>query len=204
MDGYVELPTMDARHWLANAAQECGYGADMAQALAYSAWWLENRQIRGVLRTCVYLLAIHGRSYEDLRARKVDDAIVCLNPVEFGLMVVSSKRNGSEAFEEWKSGLATADPVLAAPIIAQMLDYKYNVHIRYSDQHLVFASDGIARLTDYVVGFGITNNETGVEIAIRLVEAETEEISFTHRYDKRETLSVPEFRYVDGGRFRFG
>jgi len=32
--GYLELPTMDVRHWLADAAQECGYGSDMAHTKA--------------------------------------------------------------------------------------------------------------------------------------------------------------------------
>lgn len=203
MTDYLELPTMEVRHWLAGAARECGYEAEKADAVGYSAWWLENRGVRGVLRACMYLLEIHGEAPEHLRPHVAGQSFVCICPFEFAVLVVRSMKQGDNDFQEWTGGMATADPVLAAPLLTQMLDYKYNVHLMYQDQHLVFSQGGMANLSESLAGFAMTNTTSGVETSIRLVKVDEEEVQFTRHYERRDTLDVAKYRYIDGGGFRF-
>lgn len=203
MDDYLEVPSMDARNWLADAARECGYPSENADAIGYIAWWLENRGAGGVLRTTVYLLGIHGRPYDELKPEIRDDTVVGICPVEFVTPILVSLMKGENDLSEWTGGMATADPVLIGPLLAQMLEYKYNIHIKYHDQHVIFCQDGIAILSDSLATFAMTNTKSGVDLAIRLVKSGDEDVPLTFRYQKKETLRIPGIRYLEGGGFRF-
>lgn len=203
MDEYLEMPTMEARNWLADAARECGYPSDYADMIGYGAWWLENRGVKGVLRTCVYLLGIHGKRFDELKPITREGAAICLCPVEFSMPILMAVVQSKHDFADWTGGMATADPMLVGPFLTQMLEYKYNVHIRYHDQHVMFCQDGIAMLSDLLLGFAMTNTDSGVETALRLIKSDEEDVPLTFHYEKREALSVPKFRYLEFGGFRF-
>ena len=199
----LELPTMEARRWIAGAARECGYPAEFADALGYSAWWLENRGMGGVLRATVYLLAIHGKSYGDLQSQARGETLVCLCPIAYGALIAARAQDNASEFSEWVGGISTADPVLMVPLIAQFLDYRFDVCLRYNDQDLVFFEDGATVLSNSLAAMSLINADVGVDTTIRLVDSSRREVSPTHRYMKKDTLLVPKFRYTEGGGFRF-
>jgi hypothetical protein len=78
MNDYIELPTMEARNWIAGGARACGYSGDEPDFFGYLAWWLENRSVSGVLRTGVYLLMVHDMPFDDLQPRRIGENLACL------------------------------------------------------------------------------------------------------------------------------
>ena len=198
----IELPTLEARRWIADAARECGYPDELADFLGYSAWWLENRGMRGVLRTIVYLLTIHGEPFADLEPRNVDGKMVCRCPLMCGLTLVSHIERDPEKFSDWVGGFATADPVLMMPVLARSLDYRSDLFLQFHDVELMFSEKGTAVLSDSILGLFLMNGD-GVDAAIRLVEASRNTIPVDSPYSRRDTLQVPAFRYLSGGGFRF-
>ncbi|MBR1209737.1 hypothetical protein [Bradyrhizobium sp. JYMT SZCCT0180] len=202
-DDALELPTMEVRGWIAGAARQCGYRAELADGLGYCAWWLENRNMSGVLRAVSYLLAIHGRRYSDLQPQTRDEGVVCLCPITCGTLIATRALENASEFSEWTGGISTVDPVLMTPIIAQFLDYKFDVCLRYNGLDLVFSEHGVTVFSKSLAGMHLINAETGVDTAIRLVEANRSDVPPTHPYKRNDTLRVPKFRYLEGGGFRF-
>ena len=202
-DKFLELPTMEVRNWIAGGARECGYPAEVADVLGYSAWWLENRSMGGVLRAVVYLLEIHGKEYSDLQPRALDEGLACLCPITCGSLIAERALEDVSKLSEWTGGISTADPVLMAPSIALLLDYRFDVCLRYNDQDLVFSKNGITILSESLAAMSLINAETGVDTAIRLVDASQSDVLPTWPYLKKDTLRIPKFRFIDGGGFRF-
>lgn len=203
VDNYLELPTMEVRNWIAGAARECGYPAEVADVLGYSAWWLENRHIGGVLRAVIYLLEIHGKEYSDLQPQALDEGLACLCPITCGASIGERALEDASELSEWTGGISTADPVLMAPGIAVLLDYRFDVCLRFHDQDLVFSKHGITVLSKSLAAMSLINAETGVDTAIRLVDANQSDAPPTWPYARKDTLQIPKFRYIDGGGFRF-
>ena len=199
----LELPTMEVRRWIAGAARECGYPAELADALGYCAWWLENRNMGGVLRAIGYLLAIHGKKYSDLQPQTRGEALVCLCPIALGMSIATRALDDASELSEWTGGISTVDPILMTPIIAQFLDYKFDVCLRYNGLDLVFSQHGVTVLSKSSAAMHLINAETGVDTAIRLVGSNRSEVPPTHPYARNDTLRVPKFRYTEGGGFRF-
>ena len=199
----LELPTMEVRNWIAGAARECGYPAEVADVLGYSAWWLENRSMGGVLRAVVYLLEIHGTKYSELQPQTRDERPLCLCPITCGALLASRVLEDAAEFSEWTGGISTADPVLMAPSIALLLDYRFDVCLRFNDQDLVFSEHGITVLSKSLAAMSLINAETGVDTAIRLVDANQSDAPPTWPYARKDTLRIPKFRYIEGGGFRF-
>lgn len=203
MSEYLELPTMEVRNWLAGAAQDCGYPSDMADALGWTAWWLENRGCKGVLRASAYLLFVHGTPYDRLLRRVEDDHVVALCPVAMAETLAYSLMAGVADYSAWTHGMRTADPLLAAAVLIRLLDYEYNIHLRYWDTDLILAEKGVTILSHSLASFAMIDARSGVEMGLRLVKAEAEVVDFTFAYHKNETLPVPAHRYLPGGGFRF-
>ena len=191
------------REWLARAARDCGYPTDVAEALGYSAWWLENRGMQGVLRATAYLLLIHGRSYSDLQPKLEDEAVVCLCPIACGAFVVARAEKDLSSFSEWTGGIRTADPVLMVPIIAVALDYAVEVHVRFCDQDLVFAQGGATILSESLATLHMIDASRGADTAVRLVPPGESDGGATFPFEKKDTLRISRHRYVEGGGFRF-
>lgn len=202
MSQYIELPTMDVRNWLAGAARECGYPTDEANALGWTAWWLENRGCKGVLHASVYLLGIHGTPYDQLLQRAQGDDVVALCPIAMATLLTAAHWQKAFDFSDWAHGLQTAHPMMAAAALTKLLDYEYNVHLRYLDTHVILGEEGVAILSESLATFGVVD-ASGIEIAIRLVKRAEEAVDFTFTYAKHETLRVPAYRYLEGGGFRF-
>jgi hypothetical protein len=205
MEDFIELPTMKVRDWIADAARQCSYSDDDADLLGYCAWWLENRGIRGVLRACVYLLVIHGGKFTELQPIRREDRLVCLCPITCGLLIASRAGENPAEFADWTGGIMTADPVLMAPIIARALEYKFNVHLRFYDQHIVFFKEGISILSESLAALYMTDPKGGIDTVLRIVESDRDEVTPTlaFTYRKKDILSVPKHRYLEGGGFRF-
>lgn len=208
-DDYIELPTIEVRRWLADAARQCGYPDEWAEALAYSAWWLENRGMQGVLRATVYLLMIHsdGKTFSELLPVERDGKVICPCPILCGMLIASRTEDNPTEFAELTRGIVTIDPVLMAPIVTQRLQYKFNVHVRFHDQNVVFSKDAVSILSESLTTLWLVDAETGTETAIRLVETDRDEAmpasALIHPYRKRDTLRVTKTRYIEGGGFRF-
>jgi hypothetical protein len=89
------------------------------------------------------------------------------------------------------------------PIIAQSLDYRFDVFLRSYDQELMFSEGGVSILSESLAALHMVDARKGVDAAICLVNAETNPRSAEFRYERRESLTVPTFRYLAGGGFRF-
>jgi hypothetical protein len=203
VDDYLELPAMEVLEWLARAARDCGHPPDVADALAYSAWWLENRGMHGVLRATTYLLLIHGRPYSELQPRMEDAAVVCLCPIACGVLLVARAEKDLSSFVQWVGGIRTADPVLMVPLIAEALDYAVDVHVRFYDQNLVFSQGGTTILSDSLATLHMIDARRGADTAVRLVPPGESDGMPTFPYEKKDRLRISSYRYVDGGGFRF-
>jgi hypothetical protein len=199
----IELPTMEVRQWIAGAACECGYSKDLADLLGYSAWWLENRGMKGVLRAIVYLLLIHDRPFSDLEPKLEDGRLLCLCPMLCGLTLSDRVENDEATYSDWVGGFATAEPVLMIPIIAQSLRYRFDIFLRFYDQELMFSQGGASILGESLATLHMMDARNGVDSAIRLVDSTRNPASVQIPYGRRDTLKVPKVRYLPGGGFRF-
>jgi hypothetical protein len=200
MTDYLIVSMEKARAWLADGAQQCGYPPEQAGALVYCAWWLENRQVRGMLRASMYLLSIQGRPYESLMPREENGRVVGLCPVMLGGLIAINALEKPEPLLEW-SGFVTADPLLLAPISATRLKNEYDLDLKYADQDMTLAKDGIELRSESLLGFGLVESVTGVPSAIRRIEPKPRE--FTHIYSRNTFLQVPAKRYGPHGEFLF-
>jgi hypothetical protein len=78
----IEFPYQEAKEILARAAQARGHSGEISEALAQSAWWLENRGFEGVRHLIAYLDATRDRRPADLGAKRDEyGSVRCICPI---------------------------------------------------------------------------------------------------------------------------
>jgi hypothetical protein len=202
-----ELPYQTVKTLLAEAAQASGHSAEIADALAQSAWWLENRGLGGVAQVAAYLDATQALRPADLGARRDDyGALRCICPITAAAAVMAERETavaeeGEAAPSDYGLFGGPASPLIMGAMLAFYGDEQgLAVRLRFGDQQVVLAK-------------AFACIEAGDAAALARVDAsaaEPTDVEFLALegfqpegqlmpYAKRMQLSVPMARLGDNG-----
>lgn len=189
----TEFPYEDAQQILTDAAHSTGHSAEIAETLAQTAWWLENRGMKGVQSLVLYLLMTAKMSRKS-RAPQPDGQggvrVVC--PIEAGAFCLSVMQRPSAPASFVLSG-GPACPVLMAPLLAHTYAAQDKaVRLTFQDQKIVFSKELICQEGDAMPGFGwidpTAKNPTIIEV---IPNGSHDPAGWVQPYRKRETLDLP-------------
>lgn len=203
-----ELPYQTVKTMLAEAAQASGHSAEISDALAQAAWWLENRGFAGVSQVTGYLDATQGARPAELGARRDDyGALRCICPITAAAAVMAERERalaeeGEAAPVDYGLFGGPASPLLMGAMLAFYGgEQGLAVRLRFGDQQLVLAKDfacveigdldGMARID------AVAADPTEVEfIELKGFEPAGQILP----YAKRMVLSVPAERLDESGK----
>jgi hypothetical protein len=205
--GVKDLPYQTVKTLLAEAAQASGHSAEIADALAQSAWWLENRGLGGVAQVTAYLDATQTMRPAELGARRDDyGALRCICPITAAAAVMAEREaavaeEGEAAPVDYGLFGGPASPLIMGAMLAFYGDEQgLAVRLRFDGQQVVLAKD-------------FACIEVGDAAALARVDAtaaEPTDVEFLPlqgfrpegqvlAYAKRLTLQVPATRLGDNG-----
>ena len=202
-----ELPYQTVKTLLAEAAQASGHSAEIADALAQSAWWLENRGLAGVAQVTSYLDATQSTRPAELGARRDDyGALRCMCPITAAASVMAEREaavaeDGEAAPVDYGLFGGPASPLIMGAMLAFYADEQgLAVRLRYGDQQLVLAKEfacieagDLAQLSRLDA---TAAEPTDVEfISLQGFEPQGQMM----RYAKRMTLMLPADRLAEDG-----
>lgn len=143
-----ELPYQTVKTLLAEAAQASGHSAEIADALAQSAWWLENRGLGGVAQVTAYLDATQALRPAELGARRDDyGALRCICPITAAAAVMAEREaavaeEGEAAPVDYGLFGGPASPLIMGAMLAFYGDEQgLAVRLRFGDQQVVLAKE---------------------------------------------------------------
>jgi hypothetical protein len=143
-----ELPYQTVKTLLAEAAQASGHSAEIADALAQSAWWLENRGLGGVAQVAAYLDATQRLRPAELGARRDDyGALRCICPITAAAAVMAEREaavaeEGEAAPVDYGLFGGPASPLIMGAMLAFYGDEQgLAVRLRFGDQQVVLAKE---------------------------------------------------------------
>lgn len=133
---------------LAQVAQASGHSAEIADALAQSAWWLENRGLGGVAEVIAYLEATRDARPAELGARRDDyGALRCICPITAAASVMAEREaalteEGEDAPVDYGLFGGPASPLVMGAMLAFYGDEQGQlVRLRFGDCQVVLAKD---------------------------------------------------------------
>jgi hypothetical protein len=202
-----ELPYQAVKTLLAEAAQASGHSAEIADALAQSAWWLENRGLGGVAQVTAYLDATQALRPAELGARRDDyGALRCICPITAAASVMAEREaavaeEGEGAPVDYALFGGPASPLIMGAMLAFYGDEQgLAVRLRFGDQQVVLAKEfacieagapeGLSRLD------ALAAEPTDVEFLPLDGFSPAGQIL---PYAKRMTLTMPAARLSDNG-----
>lgn len=197
---YVEVPLDEARAILAETAIRIGYEPDFAKALAWSAWWLENRSVSGVSQLIVYLGLVKNLDPEDRAPRSDPEyGMRCVCPVQAAGMVWSHV--GDKESLDRIGFRGPASQLLMAPsLVFCVRDRGYGIRLRYLDQSVVFWNEGVLIESESLANYAWVDPGIKDPTLIEFLKVDEMELDGIHQpYRRLDRLKLPSVRMTGAG-----
>lgn len=202
MSNYVELPLEEGKELIANTAMSLGYEEDLANLLAYSAWWLENRSLHGVTQACVYMLLTRDIEYRDRKAIKLPDGGLRIRSPMWGGNLFWKLMDDGDLIDTSLAIYGPVSPLLMIPMIVhEAANLDKAVRMSFNGLQMVFAKTGtwITNADEKgdvdITIMSLLDADAKRATSIQLIELNemNQESRYTH-YNRLDKLRFPKIR----------
>lgn len=202
----MEFPYQTAKEILVKAAITAGHSAEIADALAQSAWWLENRGLNGVAQVIAYLDATREARPADLGAKRDEyGSVRCVCPITAAAVIMAEREAHREADAaedipvEYGLFGGPASPLIMGAMLAFYAgEQDMIVRLRFGENLVVLAKDFCCIEAGSVAGFAdldaMAADPTEAEF---LAQDGFVPVGQVTAYQKKLTLDLPAERLTD-------